>query len=146
VKRVAALPFVVGLLLAGVGVVSGMTSAAVPVAVGMLLEPGCGADSGAAAADAECSDAAESFGSQCTEVYTTLCEQGSRCGLSVDVPSCVTSNMVHCPCPNGQCDAGSCQAESEVQACQSDVEGEDCNDIVNDTIPSDCQPFTDQTM
>jgi hypothetical protein len=147
VRRIAALPLAAASLLVTVAGLAPMTSVTVPVAAEVLLSQGCSGDGGGApAADAECSDASDTFGAQCTAVYTTLCNQpqAAMCGLSIDVPTCIATGLTHCPCPNGQCDAGSCVPESTVTACTTEIQAETCNMLSTNYIPPDCTAFTNE--
>jgi hypothetical protein len=113
---------------------------------GGLLALGCSSSSGASAA-AQCADAGQTYGEQCTTVYTELCKQGARCGTSTgSITDCASNAAAQYCCTGSACDdAGACQAPSQVSACTSDIDNADCNIIVNFTnasdTPSDCTPF-----
>ncbi len=115
-------------------------------AVGVaLVAAGCSASS--AGAGGGCADAGQTFGEQCTAVYTELCKQGARCNMSPSsIDECASSAAAQYCCTGGACeDAGSCQAPAQVSACTSDIDNADCNIIVNfsnpSDTPSDCTPF-----
>lgn len=111
-----------------------------------LIALGCSASSGASAA-AQCADAGQTFGEQCTTVYTELCKQYARCGIpSSSIDDCASSAAAQSCCTGSSCDdAGSCQAPAQVSACTSDIDNADCNTITTFALPndapSDCTPF-----
>lgn len=110
-----------------------------------LLSAGCSASSDGGSSG--CADAGQTFGEQCTTVYTEWCKQGARCNLPVSsIDDCASSAVTQYCCTGSSCDdAGSCQAPAQVSACTSDIDNADCNVIVNFTsasdTPSDCTPF-----
>ncbi len=113
---------------------------------GGLLALGCSSSSGASAA-AQCADAGQTYGEQCTTVYTELCKQGARCGTSTgSITDCASNAAAQYCCTGSACDdAGACQAPAHVSACASDIDNADCDILVNFTnasdTPSDCTPF-----
>ena len=132
------------LVLAAAAVVSLLAGA---TTVGVIAL-GCSASSGASAA-AQCADAGQTYGEQCTTVYTELCKQYARCGIPASsIQDCASNAVTQYCCTGGACDdAGACQAPAQVSACAADIDNADCNIIVNfsnvaagDT-PGDCTPF-----
>jgi hypothetical protein len=129
-------------------VVAVVTALAAAMTLGLVaaLTPGCSASSGASAA-AQCADAGQTYGEQCTTVYTELCKQGARCGTATgSISDCASNAAAQYCCTGSACDdAGACQAPAQVSACASDIDNADCNIIVNFTntsyTPSDCTPF-----
>jgi hypothetical protein len=111
-----------------------------------LMALGCSASSGASAA-AQCADAGQTYGEQCTTVFTEWCKQGARCNMPVSsINDCASSAAAQYCCTGSACDdAGSCQAPAQVSACTADIDTADCNIIVNfanaSDTPSDCTPF-----
>jgi hypothetical protein len=111
-----------------------------------LMALGCSASSGASAA-AQCADAGQTFGEQCTTVYTELCKQYARCGTPTSsIEDCASNDVAQFCCTGSACDdAGSCQAPAQVSACTSDIDNAECNTITTFTLPndapSDCTPF-----
>lgn len=113
---------------------------------GGLMALGCSASSGASGA-AQCADAGQTYGEQCTTVYTELCKQYARCGIPASsIDDCASSAAAQSCCTGAGCDdAGACQAPAQVSACAADIDNADCNIIVNFTnvseTPGDCAPF-----
>ncbi len=111
----------------------------------VLLAVGCSASS--AGTGNGCADAGQTFGEQCTTVYTELCKQYARCNMPASsINDCASSAAAQSCCTGSACDdAGSCQAPAQVSACQADIDNADCNIIVNfanaSDTPSDCTPF-----
>jgi hypothetical protein len=81
------------------------------------------------------------IGEQCTSIVTEFCQQSvSRCALQgFDVSDCVTSDMPQCCSAGNTCDEKTTQPQSAVDSCKSDIDAEDCNAVVNSTLPSSCQ-------
>ena len=94
---------------------------------------------------APCDSGGPTLGDQCQQVYTTFCQQTTRCGISTDMASCVSSAASHCPCAAENCDAGSCTTADLVSSCQADLGNLDCNAITNFPAPAywpmSCQAF-----
>jgi len=112
-----------------------------------ILETGCDLLNQNGGADASC-EGGPTLGSQCTQVYTSLCMAAQQCNVGGTISDCVAASVTHCPCSVEDCDAASCTTESYVGACQSALGSADCNVIVNYGTPgywpSSCTPFMGQ--
>lgn len=89
------------------------------------------------------SSGASTIGAQCTSIVTEFCSQAiNRCGLGgFTVSDCLTNDMPQCCTQGASCSQPSNEPASAVDTCKSDIDNEDCNFVVNSTLPSSCQPL-----
>ncbi len=80
---------------------------------------------------------------QCTTVFTELCTQAiSRCGLQgFSLDQCINANLPTCACEGSACSQASHFPTSDVSACTSAIDQEDCNAIINSVSPAACEEF-----
>lgn len=83
------------------------------------------------------------LGSQCTAIVSEFCSQAiNRCALQgFSQSDCVTNDMPQCCTSGASCDQKATQPQSAVDSCKSDIDIEDCNFVVNSTLPPSCQAF-----
>jgi hypothetical protein len=81
------------------------------------------------------------LGEQCSAIVTEFCSQAiNRCGLQgFSQNDCVTNDTPQCCSAGNTCDQKATQPESAVDTCKSDIDSEDCNAVVNSTLPTSCQ-------
>jgi hypothetical protein len=103
-----------------------------------------GDDGGSSSSSGSSSDSgSETIGAQCSAIVTEFCSQAiNRCGLAgFTLSDCVTNDMGQCCTSGGSCDQSSNEPASTVDTCKTDIDNEDCNGVVNSTLPSSCQPL-----
>jgi hypothetical protein len=78
---------------------------------------------------------------QCNAIVNEFCTQAvARCALAgFTVSDCVSADMSQCCSTGNTCDAKSSDPQSAVDTCKGDIDTEDCNFIVNSTLPPSCQ-------
>lgn len=81
------------------------------------------------------------IGAQCTSIVTEFCQQAvNRCALQgFTVSDCLTNDMPECCSSGNTCDQKTTQPQSAVDSCKGDIDAEDCNFVVNSTLPPSCQ-------
>jgi hypothetical protein len=98
--------------------------------------PGYDAGSG----DDGSSSPSGTIGSQCTTIVSEFCTQAiNRCALAgFTQADCVTNDMPQCCSAGNTCDQKSTSSSSDVSTCTGDIDQEDCNFVVNSTLPPSC--------
>jgi hypothetical protein len=123
-----------------------MIRAVFPVALAVLLaaDPSnslCGSTGGDDGGTSSGGTPSGTIGAQCNAIVNEFCTQAvSRCALAgFTVSDCVSSDMSQCCSTGNTCDAKTTDPPSAVDTCKSDIDTEDCNYIVNSTLPPSCQ-------
>jgi hypothetical protein len=99
-------------------------------------------DDGGGGSGSSSGGAPPTIGSQCTAIVEEFCTQAvQRCALAgFTVSDCVTNDMPDCcSVVSGTCNQTSNEPASAVDTCKSDIDTEDCNFVVNSTLPDSCQ-------
>jgi hypothetical protein len=98
-------------------------------------------DGGSGSGSTSDGGASQTIGAQCNAIVTEFCSQAiNRCGLSgFTVSDCVTNDMTQCCTSGASCSQQSNEPQSTVDTCKTDIDNEDCNSVVNSTLPNSCQ-------
>jgi hypothetical protein len=84
----------------------------------------------------------QTLNDQCSTIFNELCTQAmNRCGIGgFTVDQCIANDLPSC-CIGSACDQTSQFSASDVSACTSAIDGEDCNAIATNSPPSACADF-----
>jgi hypothetical protein len=99
-----------------------------------------GTDAGDDSGESDAAAGPSTIGAACTQIVTEFCQQAvNRCNLTgFSVSDCVSADMSYCCSSGDTCDQKSTASSSDISTCKSDTDQEDCNFVVNSTLPPSC--------
>jgi len=81
-------------------------------------------------------------GDRCEAIASELCMKASSCAIPpASFSDCVASYKVQC-CSGSSCDKVSMSTDLALTSCKQAIDAEDCNDFVNNNLPTYCSSFS----